>query len=649
MAINDENDLRPRMNTIETILLETRREESEAKEKTFRPFLFFGLKTPIIHRPGLYLHLCIVSLQYFFFFNTKQILRHAFKYTFQPEFDNKFFFPLLSTLAYLILPFIVYFCDRQMIRRYYLVLVCLVMAFLSSCFLLTLLILEKFEPTNETTNVTNTSISVINTGIHHLGYSIPEYIMAVISLILFSISFVLSDSFTINFGLDILHGTHFETLLLYFPLFYIARNIGATAAYLQYTRVINRDISYIHCSISTFVVLIAVLLLIIGRLCGFFKDSPLVANNFSFKRGIKLIFSALKLKFIHKKRADFRSLMLYTGTKNNYHDPKSLVSRTVAMLKINLIFIILIPLLVSYQILYQLFPGQLGINSSFPDPMFQNTTHRSGVKYFYNFWIANALTIVVFVVIFEFFFNDIVFNVVRQDLPRWIRCIPRCLLFIRNNCLYGMRKKLHAYLTLVDPILKRVFWGLPFGLLSVLCALTVEMLRIHFASPLNCTRHGHEVNDNSYILAAAQVPQYIFSAMEETISSIGLLQYVYYLCSNHFHDSLRGFFFSLFFFYSGVASFVANLVSYSLIEVCSSQCKSYANSNDTTTGCPDRNSYCFIYDSSCKDHQPYTYFVWVLVVILYLMMIPVFYGFSHYKHWRRVREMKRPQLNGNED
>ena len=634
MAINDENDLRPHMNTIETILLETRREEPEAKEKTFRPFLFFGLKTPIIHRPGLYLHLCIVSLQYFSFLNTNIILRHAFRRTFHSEFDNNFFFPLLSTLAYLILPFIVYFCDRQMIRRYYLVLVCLVMAFLSSCFLLTFLTLEKFQ-TLELSNKNTSDVGIIIS-----LYTIPEKIFVVFSSTFFSISFVLSAPFTIAFGLDILHGTHFETLLLYFPLFYISRNIGGTFAYLLYIRE-QEEYSYIHCSISTFVMLISVLLLIIGRLCGFFKDSALVANNFSFKRGIKLIFSALKLKFIYKKRADLKSLMLYTGTKNNYHDPKSLVSRTVAMVKINLIFIILIPLLGSYQILYELFPGQLDLNFSFPDPTFQNTstTHCNKGVYFYNYIITNGLTIVVFVVVFEFFFNDIVFNVVRQDLPRWIRCIPRCLLFIRNNCLYGMRKKLHAYLTLVDPILKRVFWGLPFGLLSVLCALTVEILRINFTFRLNCTA-SEQVHYGSHVPLIAQVPQYIFCAMQETISLIGLLQYVYYLCSKHFQNSLRGFFFSLFFFYYGVASFVANLVCYSLIKICSSECYA-SDSNDSW------NQFCFVFIPDCNKRQPQAYLVWILAIVLYLIMIPLFYGFSHYKHWRIVRVMKQAHVNWN--
>ena len=665
MATDSENNLTSMMSTVEVVLNEARLEETTPYEKsTFRPFLFFGSKIPIIHRPGLYLHLFIVSLQYFFFFNTKILLGNALDHLFNNIFDNKFFFPLLSTLAYLILPFIVYFCDRQMIRRYYLVLVCLVMAFLSSCFLLTLLILEKFEPTNETTNVTNASISVINTGIHHLDYSIPEYIMAVLSLILFSISFVLSDSFTITFGLDILHGTHFETLLLYFPLFYISRNIGGSFAYIQYIKY-TRDESFIHCSVSTFVVLIAVLLLIIGRLCGFFKDSPLVANNFSFKRGIKLIFSALKLKIIHKKRADFKSLMLYTGTKNNYHDPKSLVSRTVAMVKINLIFIILTPLLGSYQILYQLFPEQSNPLTFLLKPITQDPTHHHCIRknYLISYFFANPLTIVVFAVVFEFFFNDIVFNVVKQDLPRWIRCIPRCLLFIRNNCIYGIRKKLHAYLTLADPILKRVFWGLPFGLLSVLCGFTVEVLRIHFSFRLNCTAPGVEIYYGSYVPLIAQVPQYILSAMQETLSTIGLLQYVYYLCSEHFQNSLRGFFFSLFFFYYGVAGFAANLAYFTFDQICHDHCLNTINktpgkfltstmslnySNISSEHYGSSNQLCFVFNSDCNNEQPNGWVVWVIAILLYLTMIPLFYWFSHYKHWKRVRDLRLHELSWNE-
>ena len=645
MATDSDNDINSGRSSIQ-VFNEFRREETRPYEKNaFRPFLFFGLKIPTIHRPGLYLHLFIVSLQYFFFFNTKILLGNALEHLFKSVFENDFFYPLLSTLAYLILPFIVYFCDRQMIRRYFLVLVCLVMAFLSSCFLLTLLTVKWLDviPLIDLTpsNVTNTSISVINTGIHHLDYSIPEYIMAVISLILFSISFVLSDSFTITFGLDILHGTHFETLLLYFPLFYISRNIGGSLAYIQYIKY-TRDESFIHCSVSTFVVLIAVLLLIIGRLCGFFKDSALVANNFSFYKGIKLIFSALKLKFIERKVADFRSLMLYTGTRNNYHDPKSLVSRTVAMVKINLIFIILTPLLGSYQILYQLFPEQSETLAFLPKPITQDPTHHC-VKEIYlnNYFFANPLTIVVFAVIFEFFFNDIVFNVMRNDIPRRIRCIPRCL--------YGLRNNLHAYLTLVDPILKRVFWGLPFGLLSVLCALTVEMLRINFYFRLNCTTSEHKAYYGSHVPLIAQVPQYIFSAMQETISLIGLLQYVYYLCSEHFQNSLRGFFFSLFFFYYGVAGFISNLVYFTFDRICHDHCNNdthYTNNSSVYYGSP--NQFCFIFNSDCNNKQPNGWVVWVIAILLCLTMIPLFYWFSHYKHWKRVRIMRLHELSWNE-
>ena len=660
MATDSENNLTLMMSTVEVILKETRLEETIPYEKVvFRPFLFFGLKIPIVHRPGLYLHLFIVSLQYFFFFNTKLLLQHALERTFNVAFANDFSYPLLITSAYLILPFIMYFCDRQMIRRYYLILFCLIIAFLSSCFLLSLLTLDatigSVPLINATSNITNVSIPVIN---NPLYYIIPVDVLSVLSLILFSISFVLSDLFTIAFGLDILHGTHFETQLLYFPLFYIARNLGATAAYLQYIRD-YRNISFIHCSVSTFVMLIAVLLLIIGRLCGFFKDSALVANNFSFYKGIKLIFSALKLKFIHKKRADFKSLMLYTGTKNNYHDPKSLVSRTVAMLKINLIFIILIPLLGSYQILYQLFPEQSETLTFLPKPISQDPTHHHCAKrnQFYNYWVINTLTLVVFVVIFEFFFNDIVFNVVRQDLPRWIRCIPRRLLFIRNNCLYGMRKKLHAYLTLVDPILKRVFWGLPFGLLSVLCALTVEMLRINFTFLLDCITSEHKAYYGSYVPLIAQVPQYIFSAMQETISLIGLLQYVYYLCSEHFQNSLRGFFFSLFFFYYGVAGFISNLVYFTFDQICRDNCNNDTvttniiplnNINNSTVYYGSKNPLCFVFNSDCNNKQPNGWVVWVIAILLYLTMIPLFYWFSHYKHWKRVRDLRLHELSWNE-
>ena len=644
MATTNENDLSSFVDTVEAILIQTRREDPEFYEiHGFRPFLFFGLRIPTIHRPGLYLHLFIVSLQFLFFFNTKIMLGNALELTFQNShiFQNDFAYPFVSNSFFLLIPFIVYFCDYKMIRRYSLVLICLVVAVISSFFLLSLLMLQKYENATLTNNnLTNTSIPVNEL------YLVSEDILGCLSFILFSISFVLSYPFTIAFGLDLLHGTHLETLLLYFPLFFIFENLGGVFAYLQYIRD-DAAHRYIHCTITTFVILVALCLFILGRIFGFFKDSAKVANNFSFYRGLKLIFSSLKLKFIHKKKADLRSLMLYVAKKNNYPSYKQQVSRTLSMLKINLVFIILMPFFGSGQFVYQLFPEQSMPLNFLPVPMSEkNTQHYCNEEYYFkSYFFVNPLTIVVFAVVFEFFFNDIVFNVVRQDLPRWIRCIPRCLLFIRNNCLYGMRKKLHAYLTLADPILKRIFWGLPFGLLSVLCALTVEILRIKNPNLLTCD--DHRTFYGSYVPLIAQVPQIALTGIQDAISIIGLLQFVYFLCSEHFQNSLKAFFFSLFYFYFGVAGFISNLTYFVLDQICHSyydDCNYNANSTNST------NQYCFVINSDCPNSiQPNSWVVWVLGIILYLFMIPAFYLFSHYKHWRRVREMRQGQLSWNED
>ena len=121
------------------------------KKNTFRPFLLFGERIPNLHRPGLYLHLVIVSLQFLFYKNTQEIINFTLdnitlEYNVTESlFKNDFSKPLLASVSYLLIPFIVYFCDRQKVRRYYLVFSSIFMGLIASCILLILLLLKHFE------------------------------------------------------------------------------------------------------------------------------------------------------------------------------------------------------------------------------------------------------------------------------------------------------------------------------------------------------------------------------------------------------------------------------------------------------------------------------------------------------------------------
>ena len=450
-----------------------------------------------------------------------------------------------------------------MISRYKLVLSHLTMAFLSSCILLILFLFENFEENNLDSfthdNNNNTSLSFV------VGFAYGmEYVCCGLIFLLFSLSYALSKPFSIVFGLDLLQGTHYETLLLYFPLYYISYNIGSSFAYLVYAKLVN-EYPYIHCTIATFVIFLALLLTWFGRLFGYFQDSAIVANNFSFPKGLDILFTTLKLKILKRNMVNIRKLMLFAANKREYEDPHSLVDRTLAMVKINATLIILIPLLGSYQILNQLFPEQAYLLNFLAKPV----THIDHLDYYCNsdtyfnsYWFINPLTIILYTPLIEYLFNDIVFEVWRCDMPCWVRCISFRIKFIRTNCAYPFRKRLHKYVASVDPILKRIFWGLPFGLLSALCALFVEVIRIQFPVELNCGDGNYYFS--SLVPLIAQIPQYFYSGLLEAISAIGLLQYVYYLCSYHFKNSLKGFFFSLFYFYYGVAGIIPSLFNFSL-------------------------------------------------------------------------------------
>ena len=639
------------LTSTDDLLLRTRREDPLPFDlNTFKPFLLFGQRIPKLHRVGLYLHLLIVALQYFFFINTQVLLNIVLETNIVKVSKNDFTVPLLSSAPYLIIPFIVFLCDRQLISRYRLVLSSLIMAFLASCILLILFLFEHFEEGkldilahDEHNN--NNSLNLV------LGFVyVIKYLSCGVFLVLFSISYSLSFSFSIAFGLDLLHGTHAETLFLYFPLFYISKNVGALFAYLVYAR-IEKDDPYTHCIIATIVITLAILLSICGRCCGYFKDSAIVTNNFSFKRGLGILFATLKLKIFKRNMASFKKLMLYTARKRGYEEPNCLVDRTLAMIKINITLSILIPLLGSYQVLYQLFPDQAVFLNFLAKPV----THRENSEYycdsesyFLSYWFINPLTILLFAPLIEYLFNDIVFEVWRCDMPCWVRCISFRIKFIRTNCAYPFRKRLHKYVASVDPILKRIFWGLPFGLLSALCALFVEVIRIQFPVQLKCGDGDYYFS--SLIPLVAQIPQYFYSGLLEAISAIGLLQYVYYLCSYHFKNSLKGFFFSLFYFYYGVAGIISNLFNFSLVQICANHCNStFTSDTDISYSSNGANNWCLLINTDCANsNMPNAWAIWVIVILVYLVMIPLFYIFSHWNHWSVIRRERNERDMGGE-
>ena len=635
----DEMDIDPMNNSLANILIQTAKEDPVPfKKNTFRPFLLFGERIPNLHRPGLYLHLVIVSLQFLFYKNTQEIINFTLdnitleNNVTESLFKNDFSKPLLASVSYLLIPFIVYFCDRQKVRRYYLVFSSILMGFIAGCILLILLLLKHFERETLSSIISGDGNFLV---ISKTSIDVLISTFCLLSYLLFTFSFALSYPFLITFGLDILHGTQYEMLLLYFPLFYISRNVGISVSYLVFFKIVD-DYPYIHCAVTTFVTLIALLLTVLGRWKGYFKDSAVVANNFSFHKGLIVFLGAFKRKFIFRNKPNFQELMLLTARKKRYGIPHDLVDKTLAMIKINSILMILIPLLGSYQILEQLYPQQAYYLNFLAKPITneKNTNYYcNSSNYFLSYWFFNPLTIVILGPFIEYFFYDIIFDNKRIDLPCWVNCISLRIRFIRVNCGFRFRERLRNHFTLVDPLLKRVFWGLPFGLLSTICALIVEVLRIEYDSEiLDCGNNVH--SPNSLVPLITQIPQYIFSGILEAISTIGLLQYTYYLCSKHFQNSLKGFFFSLFFFYYGLAGCISNIFNFSIDQICFDHCRNHgivSIINDTTS------SWCLIDSTNCETSLlSNTWAIWVIVISLYLIMIPVFYYLSHKNHWKKV-------------
>ena len=639
----DDVDNYPMDNSLANIIIQTTDEDPiPFKKNTFKPFLLFGERIPNLHRPGLYLHLVIVCLQNFFNFNTQVIIDFALdNITLEHNlteslFKNDFSKPLLSSVSYLLIPFIVYFCDRQKVRRYYLIFSSILMGFIASLILLILLLLKYFERETLGNIITGHGDSSVIVDVKYFVDALG-YTFCVLSYVLFTFSFALSYPFSIIFGLDILHGTQYETLMLYFPLFYIARNIGTSVSYLLFIK-IESEYSFIHCTVTTLVIIIALLLTVFGRWKGYFKDSAIAANNFSFYRGLLIFIGAFKRKFINRNSPNFKSLMLFTARKKEYDNPHGLVDKTLAMIKINFILIILIPLLGCNQVLEQLYPGQAYFLIFLPKPVKTNNEYYCDSKvYFLSYHFFDPLTIVILGPFIEYFFYDIIFDNKRYDLPCWVNCVSLWIKFIRVNYGSRFREKLREHFTLADPLLKRVFWGLPFGLLGTICALSVEILRINNYINLECEGGSHSLG--SVIPLISQIPQLILSGILEAVSTVGLLQYTYYLCSKHFQNSLKGFFFSLFYFYYGVAGFITNIFNFTFDEICAKHC----DKNGTTSilnGTTSR--WCIIDNTDCKtSFLPNAWAIWVIIIALYLIMIFLFYLLSHKNHWKMVRANKR--------
>ena len=500
------------------------------KKNTFRPFLLFGERIPNLHKPGLYLHLVIVSLQNFFNVNTQVIMDFTLdnitleNNVTESLFKNDFSKPLLASVSYLLIPFIVYFCDRQKVRRYYLVFSSILMGLIAGCILLILLLLKHFERETLSSIISGDGNSFFVVDVKHFVNTVG-YTFCVLSYILFTFSYSLWYPFSIIFGLDILHGTQFETLILYFPLFYIATNTGGIVSYLIYVDIVT-EYPYIHCVVTTLAIFIALLLIVFGRWRGYFIDSAVVANNFSFYQGMRILIGAFSRKFIYRNKPDFESLMLFTARKKGYGNPRDLVDKTRAMIKINFILLILIPVLACNQILEQLDPQQANFLIYIPKLVTpDNDKHCISKTYFLSYFFFDPLTIVILGPFIEYFFYDIIFDNKRIDLPCWVNCISLRIRFIRVNCGFRFRERLQKHFTLVDPLLKRIFWGLPFGLLSAICALTVEILRIQYHTDVNGTMSNCDKGTyslSSHIPLISQIPQLILTGILEVISLIGL-------------------------------------------------------------------------------------------------------------------------------
>ena len=445
--------------------------------------------------------------------------------------------------------------------------------------------------------------------------------LSIIVLISFVLGLAIYLPTSLAYGLDILQGTSWKVIYLYFPLMYFVNNISALSSYLTYLDP-PATLLPINCLINFATVSLAWILCIVGRSCGCisYYDQTMKVD-ITLIEAISIILYALK-KRMSKLRAPGHWFLQMASEKyygKFKHEKVQIVSSFL-----RLIFLLSIPLVayVGSQMIETGFPNQ-GYMLTIPTLTTQHDMYCDDQKIMYinNLTFINYISIIIAIPFFEYFFWNVSFYVDAQKEPFCIKCIK--VVTIRN-CAKKTQNSVRDYFHPLDPILKKMFWGLFFGIFSIICAFYVEIARISTIDnyqPIECKKatfnHTYKISGISIF---SQVPQYIFSGLLEVLLFVGVQQFVYFQCYTTFKDAFKSFFMSLYYFNICLGIMVSNTVYVLLDRICKPE-------ND----CAD----CVIYNDKCSDSNfGYAWLVWMVFIILYLIIIGIFGTFSHYRYWQ---------------
>ncbi|KAI6645767.1 hypothetical protein LOD99_13030 [Oopsacas minuta] len=585
---------------------------AEREGNVFRNLCFItGPMIPMLDRNRLYFFLFILVLQRIYYYNSSFLLSEVLSNCFK-VFSNDGTYILsilLLSIPVLLSPIFGYLSDSPKYSRQRLLNASLFISLFSSILLLVCYVVLQISFTD------------FDYPFHNLP-SIPHVIiqiLSVISLVAFILGFALFLPLSCPYGLDILQENKIATLILYFSMFYIADNIGSLLAYFRYLHFPHNQLVY-HSAASTFVILVTWLLFVGGRFLNILPVSPVINSAYSFKEGLGVLCQAIKRRILEGKTLGDVSILKYALRDHGGSYRLNAVRGTSSLIKINFALLLLLLVFGVYQTVQQMFPTQ---SDFFNWPELRNNKtkyycHKERYVHFSNISFVDDLSVILFAPVFEYIFFNLTFGFEGNSnrLPWFVRCIR--IGFLRRLA-HQIRDYLSRYL-FVECLLKRILYGIVLSLLGILVTLAVDVSRVKSNTEQVACSDQNRTITFSNISIFAQIPQYMCMGFLEVITIIGSLQFVYYQCSKHFGNSMKGFFFGLYYFYLGLGTLFPNVFYLILNKVCISY------------GC----NYCMAYTSHCIEGELYlTWVPWVVAFFLCLFcnFIPLFI-FAHSRQWR---------------
>ncbi|KAI6645766.1 hypothetical protein LOD99_13029 [Oopsacas minuta] len=443
-------------------------------------------------------------------------------------------------------------------------------------------------------------------------------VLGILGLISFCIGLAIYLPASLAYGLDILKGTNWKVIYLYFPLMYFSNNVSSLCSYLRYLDTPDNYLLY-NCCVNFVFVLLAWILFIIGRSCKFMSDSEqTIAVGITTGKSIKIICYALRERIFNFKSPEGHWFIQLASEKYYGKFPHQQVQIVSSFLRINFLLLILFVTFIASQMLETGFPNQGYMLSTlyFTDISLQNVYCNKSQEevYINNISFINYISVIIATPLIEYFFWNVSFYV-DINRERNVTGIRKCIKTIENI----VRDYFHP----IDPILKKMFWGLLCGFSCILCALFLEVARIstirNNSQHINCSMYNfNHTYKISTISVFSQVPQYCFGGILEVLIFIGIQQFLYFQSYTTFKGCFNSFFLSLYYFYLCFGMIISNTVYTGLDLIC------------TNSKC----SLCLIYSDSCSQEDfEYASIVWGVFIVLYVIIIVIFGIFSHYRYY----------------